>query len=394
MPAIPYALPGWGEMSAAIERRAEVFVSGRFWILEVCFLAVLFSTLFTAGADEIIYDTRVKYDQGYFMKIEHPLADMSKTFEPGTHDAKLNFRLTVPVILHCLPVPYKDWWFLPGLTICAVCGLLALCCVFTYRVTRDRVCGLWVTLGVASTYIGTFYTTRYYDAIALFQLLLAMLPCLHWSVRGLLVFTATFTDERAFVAAPLLLFAETGVPPKNVWSRFTQPSSLAVIGGMGVYYLCRLLLGKYAGLRTPTEGADLSTLVWNARYWHSGAWFALGGGWLLVGLSMLSRWRAGQKLDLILFTGAIAATIFVGLMVEDVVRSTAYALPAVLVALSVLGRRETTARLRAFCLAAFALSLVAGDFGIFRNPQHTPPLAVKWLAGTIQVIVLGNGSVR
>jgi hypothetical protein len=343
MPYIRHALPGWGEATAVIERRAEIFVSGRFWILEVCFLAVLLSTLFTAGIDEIIYDTRVKYNQSYFMKIEHPLTDLTKSFDPATHDAKLNFRLTVPVILHWLPVPYKDWWFLPGLTICATCGLLALCVLFTYCVTGDRVCGLWVTLGVASTYIGTFYTTRYYDAIALFQLLLAMLPRLHWSVRGLLVFTAAFTDERAFVAAPLLLFVDGAGPLRNGWNRFTQPSSVAVIAGMACYYICRLLLGKYAGLSTPTDGADLSTFVSNARYWHSAAWLALGGGWLLVGASMLSRWQARQKLDLILFTGAIAATICVGMMVEDMVRSTAYALPGVLVALSVLRQSETTA---------------------------------------------------
>ncbi len=388
------ALPGWRDLIAPIMRRSEVFVSGRFWLLEVCLLAVLFSTLFTGGIDEIIYDTRVKYDQGYFLKIEHPLADVSKNFETGTHDAKLNFRLTVPVILHWLPVPYKDWWFLPGLTSCAICGLLALCCVFTYRVTGDRVCGLWVTLGVAATYIGTFYTTRYYDAIALCQLLLAMQPRLHWSMRGLLVFTAAFTDERAFVAAPLLLFADTTEPPRNGWRRFTQSSSAAVIGGMACYCAVRVLLAKFAGLGSPMGGAGLQTLVTNARYWHSTVWFALGGSWLLVGLCLLSLWRAGRKLELGMFICALATPLLVCLVVWDILRSAAYVLPAVLVALSVLGRRETTVRLRNWCLAAFLLSVVAGDFGVFPNPWHTPPLVVKWLAGAIQVIAPGNGLVR
>src|SRR6185312_5056727 len=112
-------------------------------------------------------------------------------------------------------------------------------------------------------------------AIAICQLLIAMLPGMHWSVRGLLVFTAAFTDERAFVAAPLLLFADTAPRPENIWKRLTQPPSLAVIGGLVAYYITRLLLGKYAGLSTPTQGADLQTFVSNARYWHSGVWFAL-----------------------------------------------------------------------------------------------------------------------
>lgn len=299
-------------------RRAEVFVSGRYWIVEVCFIAVLFSVLFTGGVDDILYEMRVKYDNGYFLKIEHPLADVSKDFPAYSHDAKLNFRLTVPVVLHWLPLPVRDWWFLPGLTVCAICGLLGLCGVFACRVTEDRVCGLWITLGVASTYIGTFYTTRSYDAIALCQLLIAMLPGVHWSVRGLLVFTAAFTDERAFVAAPLLLFADTIDRPGNVWSRITQPSSLAVIGGMFGYCLGRLLLMNYAGLGSPMEGVGLQTVALNARYWHAGVWLALGGGWLLVGLCALSLCRDRQRPELGMFACAIAAPILVGFMVLDI----------------------------------------------------------------------------
>lgn len=385
------ALPSWRDLTAPVMRRAEVFVSGQHWIVEVCFLAMLFSVLFTGGVDDILYDTRVKYDLGYFMKIEHPLTDVSKDFPAYKHDAKLNFRLTVPVVLHWLPLPVREWWVLPGLTVCAICGLLVLCCLFTYRVTGDRICGLWITLGVAATYIGTFYTTRYYDAIALCQLLIAMLPGMHWFARGLLVFTAAFTDERAFVAAPLLLFADTASRPKNIWNRMMQPSSLTVIGGMAGYCLVRLLLAKYAGLGSPMGGAGLQTLALNARYWHAGVWFALGGGWLLVGLSMLSLWQEGQRLEPGMFACAIAAPIFVGLMVGDVVRSTAYALPAVLIALMVLRRHESTARLRTYCLAAFVLSVVAGDFCVFPNPWHTPPLVVKWLSETLRAVLPGGG---
>jgi hypothetical protein len=385
-------LVSWRHLIAPITRRAEVFVSGRFWIIEVCFLATLFSMLFTGGVDEILYDLRVKYDAGYFLKIEHPLADVSKQFPASRHEAKLNFRLTVPVILHWLPVPVREWWFLPGLTVCAICSLLGLCCLFTYRITGDRVCGLWTTLGVASTYIGTFYTTRYYDAIAICQLLIAMLPGVHWSARGLMVFTAAFTDERAFVAAPLLLFADTTGRPMNGWRHMTRPSSLAVIGGMAGYCLVRLLLEKYAGLGSPMGGVGLQTLALNARYWHSGVWFALGGGWLLVGLSMLSLRQEGRKLELWMFACAIAAPIFVGLMVLDVVRSTAYALPAVLVALTVLSRRETKARLKVWCLAAFVLSAVAADFCVFPNPWHSPPLVVKWFSEMIpQAVIPADG---
>jgi hypothetical protein len=371
--------------------RADIFVSGRYWLFEVCFLAMLFSTLFTGGIDEIIYDTRVKYDLAYFMKIEHPLADVGRDFDPTKHDAKLNFRLTVPIILHWLPVPYREWWFRPALTACAIYGLLALCCILAYQVTGDRICGLWVTLGVASTYIGTLYTTRYYDAIALCQLLGAMLPRMHWSLRGLLVFTAAFTDERAFVAAPLLLFTDITDTREKFLNRLKRPSCFAVFGGMAAYCGVRVLL-EFLGLSSPMGGVGIQTIALNARYWHSTAWFALEGGWLLVVLSMLSLWRESRRLEVVMFACAIVVPLLVSLMVLDILRSAAYALPAVLVALTVLGRSESTARLRTWCLSVFIISFVAGDFGVFPNPWHTPPLVVKWLSGALQAIAPGNGT--
>jgi hypothetical protein len=64
-------------------QRAEVFVSGRYWIVEACFLATLFSALFIGGVDESLYDMRVKYAPGYMLKIAHPLADVCKSIPRG-----------------------------------------------------------------------------------------------------------------------------------------------------------------------------------------------------------------------------------------------------------------------------------------------------------------------
>jgi hypothetical protein len=381
---------GFGSLLFRLMRRAEVFVLGRYWLLEVCFLAMLFSALFTGGIDECLYDMRVKYPAGYHMKIAHPLADVSKVFPAVEHDAKLNFRLTVPVVLHLLRVQAAQWWVLPGLTVCATCGILALCCVFAFRVTGDRVCGLFTTLGVAATYIGSLGTTRYYDAIAICQLLGAMLPGLHWSVRGVLVFSAAFTDERAFLASGLLLahfICSPGQDSMSAIKRVTRPAFLAVAGGMAGYCIGRVLLARYAGLSTPMADVGLEVFEKNARYWHSGAWFALEGGWLLVGLGMLVLWQRAQQLAFWVFACAIGASICGGLMVKDIVRSTSYALPAALAALAVISRVETTSRIRTCCFAAFAISVVAGDFWVFPNPWYSPPLVVKWLSHALQVIL-------
>jgi hypothetical protein len=216
-----------------------------------------------------------------------------------------------------------------------------------------------------------------------------MLPRLHWAVRALLVFNACFTDERAFVAAGLLLahfLFFSSDQTSGIKRPRLSPAFLAVLGGMAGYGLGRFLLTKFAGLTTPTANTGLKLLAGDAQYWHSGVWLALSGSWLLVIVAMIILWQRGQRLALSVLVCALAVPILIGLMVQDVLRSTAYALPAVLIALSILARNQTTVQLRAYCLAAFVLSVVAGDFWVFPNPWVSQPLVVKWLSQALSAL--------
>jgi hypothetical protein len=149
---------------------------------------------------------------------------------------------------------------------------------------------------------------------------------------------------------------------------------------MAGYGLGRFLLTKLAGFTTPQEGIGLQQLASGSRYWHSSVWLALGGGWLLVTAAMLILWQRGERLAFSGFICAATAPILVGLVVQDSLRSTAYALPAVLVALTILARNRSTAQLRAYCFAVFVLSAIAGDFCAFPNPWVSQPLVSKWLS--------------
>src|SRR5277367_2652998 len=146
--------------------RSQSFVAGRYWVAEVLYAAILFSVLFSGGVDNRLSVASGEYwFPAYFQKIEHPLLDVAKINPAGNHEAKLNFRLTVPVILHVLRVPPDQRWVLPVLAACGTAVLLALTCVFAFRVSGDRVCGLYATLAVSATYIGSFGFTMYYDTI-------------------------------------------------------------------------------------------------------------------------------------------------------------------------------------------------------------------------------------
>ncbi len=370
--------------------RSENFVAGKYWVLETLFLAVMFSVLFSGGVDNRLSVASGDYwFPAYFQKIEHPLLDVAKTNPPGNHEAKLNFRLTVPVILHVLHVP-ADWrWTLPVLSACGTCALILLACALAFRATGDRVCGLYAALAVSATYTGSFGFTLYYDTIALAQIALALLPGVRWYWKGILVFTAAFTDERALPAS-LFLLVQTicSSPDRKLRHRLLSPDFLAVLGGMAAYFAGRLALEQFAGLTSPHEGTGPSFLLSNVPFWHAGIWLALKGGWLLVAVAVLSLWHDHRYPALAAFLFAVVLCVGSGFLVEDVMRSTAYVFPALLVALMVVGARENTCWMRLYCLAAFLISAVTGNYNAWRS-QITwfQPVAAKVIYHLLHAII-------
>lgn len=376
---------------ARLFARSESFTAGRYWVLETLFLAVLFSVLFSGGVDDrrLSVATGDYWFPAYFQKIEHPLLDVAKNNPPGNHEAKLNFRLTVPVILHILRVPADQRWTLPVLAVCGTCALIAISCVFAFRVTGDRVCGLYAALAVSATYIGSFGFAMYYDTIALSQIALAMLPGVSWPWKGLLVFTASFTDERALPASLFLLVQILCAPSgQKMRERVFRPDFLAVIAGMVAYCAGRLALEKFAGLTSPLAGIGPGFLLTNAPFWHAGVWLALKGGWLLAGVAAICLWRNRQFPALAAFLFVTALCVGGGFLVEDVLRSTAYVFPAFLVALAVIGKDENTRWMRLYCLAAFLVSAIAGNYNVWRS-QITwfQPVAAKVLRHILQTTI-------
>jgi hypothetical protein len=378
------------DLLARIFSRSENFVAGRYWILETLFLAVLFTVLFSGGVDERLSIASGNYwFPAYFQKIEHPLLDVAKTNPAYNHEAKLNFRLTVPVILHMLHVPTDQRWILPMLAAGGTIALIFLSCMHAFRATGDRVCGLYAALAVSATYIGSFGFAMYYDSIALGQIVLAMLPGMPWPAKGLLVFTASFTDERAWFASFFLLAQTLCMPPDSrSWrERILSADFLSVCGGLAAYVAGRLALEKFAGLGSPHEGIGFHMLLGNFPFWHAGVWLALKGGWLLLVVAAICLWQRRLYAALAFFTLCVVGVVSAGFLVEDVVRSTAYVFPAFLLALGVAGACENLRSMRIYCLAAFVISALAGNYNVWRS-QITwfQPVAARMLNHLLHVI--------
>jgi hypothetical protein len=333
------------------------------WTAKATLLSVFF-TIFIAGG--FGFETiRDGYVNAYYEKIEHPLKDLTLTYDAGGHEAKLNCRLTVPVVLHILGL--HAHWTLPALTISAVVAILWLSCLLAYQVTGSRIVALFMALEVCSTYIGSFGWIMAYDAIALALVALAFLSGVPWYLRGAIVFAAAFTDERGFLASLFLLpFCATLSDDRiEGWRRIINRNTLAVAGAGLLYIIARLLLQYVVGMKSTFKGVGPGSFASHVPHWHAGVWFALEGGWLLVVLAMVSLCLRKQYLRLFLLVVPLTGILLGSFINGDLVRSTAYLFPAIFVALQILREHETDRTLILYAVFAFFASVVAGNYNVF-----------------------------
>lgn len=290
------------------------------------------------------------------LKFDHPLLDTGKFFPPVSHESKLTFRLTVPVLAHLLHLGRDG-----VLVLSAILGSILLFTVLTlaYEITDDRQIAFFLTLAIACTWSGltAFHDLRggYYDAAALCLLLTAM-TARSALVVGIAAFLAAWTDERALIAVPLVIvfFAlRVRLNKQSLRARL-----ISVLVGAGVYVLTRGYLTVAHSYSLNTAGLGLAVLWNQARAIPLGMWAGIGGGWVLLVLSLWILWRARQYLAFAGFLAALAPVIGTALIVSDVTRGASYCLPAVLVTLIILRLHVPLKSFRALILAVAAISFL------------------------------------
>jgi hypothetical protein len=232
---------------------ADFLTKGRFWLMKVTLMAVIAALFMSFPGYDIML--RGEYPSGWgavLQKVANPFLDMSLHYGEGSHDSKLTFRLTVPILAHSLHLGIKG---LIGLQF--VAGVLSLCLSgwVAYQISSDRKTGLFTALLVAGTYAGTtaFVELRgIFDGVAIFFLLLAMGFRNPWII-GFAVFLASWTDERGFIAAFfVIIFHVISNESGNLKDlrNFIHPRPLAVIMGVLGYLISRVILAYYFHLTT------------------------------------------------------------------------------------------------------------------------------------------------
>lgn len=291
------------------------------------------------------------------VKIDHPFADMGVLFPPDTHESKLTYRLTVPLLAHVLRFGRNGL-----IVVSAAAGVLLLYLILSlgFSLTGSRKTAIFVCLAVACSWAGesAFHEVRggYYDAIAVCLLILSMSTTRPFLI-GSFVFLAGWTDERALLASSFVfLFWWLG-------NRLMSPRPAAVVAAWAAYLATRACLTIAFSL-TPvtTVGVGPALLAQQFFLLPLALWSGLAGTWLPLAYSLSALIRE-KRLAAAASSAFFLVLVIVGAMsVIDVTRSMAYCLPALITTLRYSGGRQNSTLQRVAISGGVLSFLVPGCY--------------------------------
>ncbi|HTC34553.1 MAG TPA: hypothetical protein VK724_14330 [Bryobacteraceae bacterium] len=337
--------PLYQRLRGRINAGIDGILSGSHWKLKaLCAVAAI--ALFRAfpSYDALASDFHRGTWRDVQIKFDHPLIDTSRIFAPGSHESKLTYRLTVPILAHVLHLGETGLLILFGLSGFV---LLYLILKVVFTLTGSKRAALFVCLAVACVWPGqaAFHELRggYYDALAL-CLLVAACATSSSLLTAALIFLAAWTDERALIASSFVFLLRRG-------------KAVAVVVAAAVY------LGIRAYLTATISGVDVGgvgfvILSQQLNVIPLAIWTGLGGAWMLVFAGALAFVREKRYLAAAGFCGALALVIVVSMLVADTTRSMAYCLPAAFVALTALNPN----RIEKLSAIAAAISVLVPSF--------------------------------
>jgi hypothetical protein len=344
---------------------AESLTSGRFW-LPVIILISLTCALFFAfpSYDAITSENNTLSWQAVLEKSADPFMDMSQKYEPESHESKLTFRITVPILAHLLNLGIFG---MIGLQFIVGVFILGLSAQVVHNLTQDRLLALFAAILVAGTYAGTtsFVELRgIFDGVAIFFLILA-LSMKNSVLISIAIFLAAWTDERGLVAS-LFVFLfhamSNEIKDRKTWRNYLSPAPLAVIIGGIAYLVSRYLMATIFKLATPIGGIGLDLLFNQFNQFPMGTWTALEGGWLLVLIATIILLQKRMYATLMLMVIGIFGIISISLSVIDITRSMAYMIPVLFVAIKAITGNEPQERIRQYLVSAGLISLLSANY--------------------------------
>lgn len=317
--------------------------AGKYGWIKLGFFSMFVSLFFAFPSYDLILKGKAEFWwKSVIEQTREPF--VQKSYWAGSHDAKLAFRLTPPLIGKVLGLN-RNGYLLLQISFFAMFFFLLTRTLLS--LTSDIVSTAYLSLGFATTFVGSVLVSDYrglFDGIAYTFMLMAMCwrnPLLIFAAA----FLASFTDERALVAMPLILLylivRESNI--KELDLKFLIKGdrySWAVAASCIAYTVCRLLLAQIFGLKTNSADEHIWLIGKQIDSWAIGLWTGLEGFWLVIiaaGMILLLTKRYAA----LLATGVAALMVFlVAANVLDITRSMAYMFPLAILSVCIIEKTE------------------------------------------------------
>jgi hypothetical protein len=359
------------------ELRLDALTVGRWWALKAMAVSVAVGMFVAAPPIGGFDDPGGKLWRYVFANSGPQLFDPDVTVhdQPGN----LTFRVVPRLIAAVFGFDQQWQYYLVQLAF----GLLLLWAaaqVFE-EVVGSRTLATLLTIATATTWAGAtgwIESRALFDAIGIAFLALAM-RTRRPVVAVLLALAASFSDERALIALPMVLCwhalrpaAVTSGPGSSDpadgaepatsdpgatdvdrdaadvggWRRFMGPLPLAIVAAVVLHVAIRTWLKHRYGLHEG-QNREPEDPITQLRNYPNGLWGALEGLWLVVAAGLATLVHRGRWVVAVLALLAAVPVLLAGVSVVDISRAVAYAWPlAPLAALGLRGLpRESVRRL-------------------------------------------------
>ncbi|MBS1779071.1 MAG: hypothetical protein JST70_07075 [Bacteroidetes bacterium] len=328
----------------------EKFSQGKNWQIKAMLLLTVLSLFFAFPSYSSL---NVSDWQELFAKAASPFTNSMAGY--GSHDAKITFRLVMPLLVAVLHLNIVGVLLLTGLI-----GILNFYLVLhlSYKITNDRVIAVIAGLCCCFIYFGkcSFIELRggMFDGVAMCFLLLSLITNNN-TLRTLLVFLSAWTDERGLIASSLIwVYIVYQHRDESFGKKILNVGTIGLYIAWLAYAVIRYILTHQYGLKTDTGGTGPSVLLNQINNIPIGVWSGLEGLWLLPLYAFVLLYRSKKYFELLMFTGSCVLIIIVGVSVLDITRSEMYALPSVFISLMIMrdySNRQTLERILFYALA-------------------------------------------
>jgi hypothetical protein len=302
------------------------------WHLRTSVLMLLATLFFTAAPS--LYNTHESHWKEYEAKYRAPLTPIVHSTEGGDeHTAKLDLRLTVPLLANVLGFGKHGTYLLLALCALLVCWIAPA--MFLSATGGQRSLAFWLSLTVSGGHLFSLFfrpLTGYFDGVAL-TLVLCCFAVRQPLIQFFFAVLALFADERAvfgLALAPVFQAVTSSPSAKVGFSRLVWASWPYASAGL-VWLGLRLLATREFGLQAPLGGVGLGIAAGNYNLFPAAIWEVFQAGWGLVlgGLLLLFRRAPLATVGALL---VLLAGLAGSALVLDLTRSATYIFPMIFIA--------------------------------------------------------------